>query len=34
MALKPNYPEVYLGNLGSTCRLSGRTEKAIAAFKA
>jgi adenylate cyclase len=34
MALSPNYPAVYLGNLGNAYRLSGRTEDAIAAFKA
>jgi adenylate cyclase len=34
MALSPNYPAVYLGNLGNAYRLSGRTEQAIAAFKA
>ncbi len=34
MALSPNYPAVYLGNLGNAYRLAGRTEQAIAAFKA
>jgi adenylate cyclase len=34
MALNPNYPAVYLGILGNAYRLSGRIEKAIAAFKA
>jgi adenylate cyclase len=34
IALSPNYPGVYLGNLGSAYRLAGRTEQAIAAFKA
>jgi len=34
MALNPNYPAVYLGTLGDAYRLSGRTEEAIAAFKA
>jgi adenylate cyclase len=34
MALSPNYPAAYLGNLGSAYRLLGRTEEAIAAFKA
>jgi len=34
MALSPNYPALYLGNLGNAYRLSGRTEEAIAAFKA
>ncbi len=34
MALNPNYPAVYFGILGNACRLSGRIEKAIAAFKA
>ena len=34
IALNPNYPAVYLGTLGNAYRLSGRTEKAIAAFKA
>ena len=34
MVLNPNYPAVYLGSLGNAYRLSGRTEQAIAAFKA
>ena len=34
MALSPNYPAVYLGTLGNAYRLSGRTEQAIAAFRA
>ena len=34
MTLSPNYPAVYLGTLGNAYRLSGRTEQAIAAFKA
>ena len=34
MALNPTYPAVYLGVLGNAYRLSGRTEQAIAAFKA
>ena len=34
IALSPNYPAVYLGTLGNAYRLSGRTEKAIAAFNA
>jgi adenylate cyclase len=34
MALNPNYPAVYFGILGNAYRLSGRIEKAIAAFKA
>jgi adenylate cyclase len=34
MVLNPNYPAVYLGNLGNAYRLAGRTEQAIAAFKA
>ncbi len=34
IALSPNYPAVYLGTLGNAYRLSGRTEQAIAAFKA
>jgi adenylate cyclase len=34
MALSPNYPAYYLGTLGDAYRLSGRTEQAIAAFKA
>jgi tetratricopeptide (TPR) repeat protein len=33
MVLNPNYPAVYLGNLGNAYRLAGRTEQAIAAFK-
>jgi adenylate cyclase len=34
MALSPHYPAYYLGHLGYAYRLSGRTEDAIAAFKA
>jgi adenylate cyclase len=34
MALNPTYPAMYLGSLGNAYRLSGRTEQAIAAFKA
>jgi adenylate cyclase len=34
MTLSPNYPPYYLGMLGDAYRLSGRTEQAIAAFKA
>ncbi len=34
ISLSPNYPAVYLGTLGNAYRLSGRTEQAIAAFKA
>jgi adenylate cyclase len=34
MALSPRYPAYYLGHLGNAYRLSGRTEDAIAAFKA
>jgi len=34
IALSPNYPAVYLGTLADAYRLSGRTEQAIAAFKA
>ena len=34
MALSPNYPPVYLGNLGYAYRLAGQFEEAIAAFKA
>ena len=34
IALSPNYPAVYLGTLGNAYRLSGQTERAIAAFKA
>ena len=34
IALSPNYPAAYLGTLGNAYRLSGRTEQAIAAFKA
>jgi adenylate cyclase len=34
MALNPNYPANYLGHLGNACRLSGRLDQAIAAFKA
>jgi adenylate cyclase len=33
-ALSPHYPPYYLGILGNAYRLSGRTEEAIAAFKA
>jgi hypothetical protein len=33
IALSPNYPAVYLGDLGNAYRLAGRTEQAIAAFK-
>jgi adenylate cyclase len=32
--LSPNYPAYYLGHLGNAYRLAGRTEEAIAAFKA
>ena len=34
IGLSPNHPAVYLGTLGQAYRLAGRTEKAIAAFKA
>src|SRR6516225_912316 len=34
IALNPNHPAVYLGTLGQAYRLAGRTEEAIAAFKA
>ena len=34
IALNPTCPAVYLGSLGNAYRLSGRTEQAIAAFKA
>jgi adenylate cyclase len=34
MALSPYYPAYYLGHLGNAYRLAGRTEDAIAAFKA
>jgi adenylate cyclase len=34
MTLSPNYPPNYLGHLGNAYRLSGRTEEAIATFKA
>jgi adenylate cyclase len=34
IALSPNCPAVYLGTLGNAYRLSGQTERAIAAFKA
>jgi adenylate cyclase len=34
IALSPNYPAVYLGTLGNAYPLAGRTEQAIAAFKA
>jgi adenylate cyclase len=34
LPFNPNYPAVYLGTLGNAYRLSGRTEQAIAAFKA
>ena len=34
MALSPNHPAVYLGTRGQAYRLAGRTEEAIAAFKA
>lgn len=34
ISLSPNHPAVYLGTLGNAYRLSGRTEQAIAAFKA
>jgi adenylate cyclase len=34
IALNPNHPSVYLGTLGQAYRLAGRTEEAIAAFKA
>ena len=34
IALSPHYPPAYLGTLGHAYRLAGRTEQAIAAFKA
>ncbi|HEX4408897.1 MAG TPA: adenylate/guanylate cyclase domain-containing protein [Xanthobacteraceae bacterium] len=34
MALNPNYPAVYLGIVANAYRLTGRSEEAIAAFKA
>lgn len=34
MTLCPHYPASYLGHLGNAYRLSGRTQKAIEAFKA
>ena len=34
IALSPHYPPVYLGTLGNAYRLAGRTEQAIATFKA
>jgi adenylate cyclase len=34
MSLSPSFPAYYLGVLGNAYRLSGRTEEAIAAFKA
>ncbi len=34
LTLSPNYPASYLGHLGNAYRLAGRTEEAIAAFKA
>jgi adenylate cyclase len=34
MALSPHSPAYYLGHLGNAYRLSGRTEDAVAAFKA
>jgi adenylate cyclase len=34
MTLNPNYPAAYLGTLGHAYRLSGKTEKAIEAFRA
>lgn len=34
ITLSPNYPAYYLGVLGNAYRLAGRTEKAVAAFKA
>ena len=33
MTLSPKYPPSYLGHLGNACRLSGRIEEAIEAFK-
>jgi adenylate cyclase len=33
MSLSPIYPATYLGHLGNACRLSGRIEEAITAFK-
>ena len=34
IALSPHYPPAYLGTLGNASRQAGRTEQAIAAFKA
>ena len=34
MALNPNYPPYYLGNLGYVLRLAGQVGEAITAFKA
>jgi len=34
MALSPNYPAHYLGQLGNAYRLVGRTDEALAAFRA
>ena len=34
MTLNPNYPPMYLGNLGYAHRLAGQVEEAISAFKA
>jgi adenylate cyclase len=34
MTLSPNYSPNYLGHLGNACRLTGRIEEAITAFKA
>ena len=34
MALNPNYPPYYLGNLGYALRLAGEVEEAITVFKA
>ncbi len=34
MTLSPNYPAYYLGILGNACRLAGRFDEAIIAFKA
>jgi adenylate cyclase len=34
IALSPHYPPAYLGTLGNAYRLAGRTEQAIATFKA
>ena len=33
MTLSPKYPPSYLGHLGNACRLTGRIEEAIEAFK-